>query len=90
MMDELTRFRRFAKWVLISPVVLALVLYAANVITHQRLVMQATGTWVFSWVSRISNSPTGKYVVAVQSSGMQGIAHSVKVARTFSVWPEWH
>ena len=87
MMDEMTKFRRFAKWVVILPASILAVLYVANVVTHQRLVMLATGTWVFSWVSGVTNSPTGLYVVAVQSSGMQGVAHSVKVARRFSVWP---
>jgi hypothetical protein len=87
MMDEMTRFKRFAKWVLISPVISLAVLYVVNVVTHQRLVMLATGTGLFSWVSGVRNSPTGKYVVAVQSSGMQGVTHSVKVARKFSVWP---
>ena len=87
MTDELKRFRRLLKWVLISPVVLTVVLYVANVTTNQRLVMRATGTWVFSWVSGITNSPSGRYVVGIQSSGLQGVAHSVKVARRFSLWP---
>jgi|GEM_PF-5694557 len=87
MTDELMRFRRFVKWVLILPVVFAAVMYVANVTTNQRLVMRATGTWVFSWVSGITNSPSGRYVVGVQSSGMQGVGHSVKVARRFSFWP---
>jgi len=62
-------------------------LYAVNVMTDQRLVMRATGTWGFSWVSGITNSPSGRYVVGVQSSGMQGVAHSVKIARRWSLWP---
>jgi hypothetical protein len=87
MQDEIKRFWRLVKWVLVSLVVLTVVLYAANVTTNQRLVMRATGTWLFSWVSGITDSPSGRYVVGIQSSGLQGVAHSVKVARRFSLWP---
>ena len=72
---------------MIGPILLIATFYVLNVITNQHLAYYANGTWVFSWISGITNSPSGKYSAAIQSSGLQGVGHSVRVARRFSLWP---
>ena len=74
------------KRLLVVPVVLFAVFYLGNVISGHRLAYGMHEP-IFCWITTITNSPSGRYSVAIQSDGMQGVTHYVKVARWCSFWP---
>jgi hypothetical protein len=86
--NEFDRFLKLAKWVCIGPLIIIAGFYTINLATNQRIAYWAAGAGFFSWNSGITNSPTGKFSAAIQSSGLQGIGHWVRVSRRYWLWPK--
>ena len=79
--------KRVARVLAVGVVGLVCLFYGANFFTGHRLSYNILSRQIFTWLTGYQESPSGKYSVAVISTGVQGVTHDVYVARRHWLWP---
>jgi hypothetical protein len=78
------------KKALLVPVILVGIFYIGNALTGHRLAyaVHQPKFLLGSWITGIRTSPSGRYAVGIETAGLQGVTHYVKVARWYTFWPQ--